>query len=283
MSNRPGRIRVWIIVPSAQLVERDRWSRDSIVGCWLLHDWILGTSTKVRSIATFSTTTLKTTIQTLWQDHYLRSESRQSQQIIQSTYIVTMKLNTMISTSALVLMLSVSSFCHAESKINHHASGEADSMMRLGWDTIGHLLNEQIDSTHTAHEDLPVWEIWLGCGVAMLGCMLLVIPSAMQLRLASGNKHTVASSYEPHQANQQASSHQQYEYDLSYSERSYFSQSENATSSSRGVRRRSFPRSFGVWIFSHSFMLRCYQCNHYYRDHNYLRTFLTIIDTDISF
>jgi hypothetical protein len=146
-----------------------------------------------------------------------------------------MKLN--IISSALVLVLSVS-VCRGESSEMHN-NKEDSIMVRLGWDTIGHLLNEQIDSTHTAHEEFPAWEMWLGCGLGLLG-MLLIIPSALQLKRAGGN---AASSYEQQQGASKPDCSQQYEYDLSYSERSYFSPSDNTSSR---VRRRSFPRSYGV-------------------------------------
>jgi hypothetical protein len=63
---------------------------------------------------------------------------------------------------------------------------ENDIPLPLGWQEVGNYLSEPILSSHTAHDDLPVWQLRLGCFVAVVGLCFLVAastPSSNMLRV----------------------------------------------------------------------------------------------------
>lgn len=54
-----------------------------------------------------------------------------------------------------------------------------DAPLPLGWEHIGNLLNEPIRSSHSAHDEFPLWKMMLGCLIAVIGVSCIFLGSGM--------------------------------------------------------------------------------------------------------
>lgn len=68
------------------------------------------------------------------------------------------------------------------------SADEDDMPLPLGWEDVGKFLNEPILSSHSAHDDFPAWQLWLGCLTAVIGLSLVVTASTGMLCPRKSNK-----------------------------------------------------------------------------------------------
>jgi hypothetical protein len=69
-------------------------------------------------------------------------------------------------------------------------SADEDGMpLPLGWEDVGKFLNEPIQSSHSAHDDFPAWQLWIGCVIEFLGVSLVVAASTDMLCPSKSGKN----------------------------------------------------------------------------------------------